>query len=206
MLKNIYRGLLVCIDGANGSGKSTIIKKLSNKLIQDKIEVKLTKEPTNTKLGILARTESEVINGNALACLATADRYEHLKNQIIPALQEGQVVLCDRYVLSSFIFQGMDGVDYDFINDLNSRIIAPDIQIVLYASVDEIQNRLKERRDFTRFEKNNQTDLEIQCLQNGIKYLKNQNVNIYKFNTEDDIISNLERICNIIVSYIEKSR
>ena len=76
--------------------------------------------------------------------------YAHMQNNSIcvskgQLLQEGQVVLCDRYVLSSFIFQGMDGVDYDFINDLNSRIIAPDIQIVLYASVDEIQNRKKSR-------------------------------------------------------------
>lgn len=206
MKKNIMEGILISFDGPNGSGKSTIIKQLSNKLIKDKIKVKLTKEPTNTELGYFVRNKSEVIKGNALACLATADRYEHLKNEIIPALQEGQVVLCDRYVLSSFIFQGMDGVDYDFINNLNSRIITPDIQIVLYASVDEIQNRLKERRNFTRFEKNNQTDLEIQCLQKGIKYLKNHNVNIYEFNTEDDIINNVERIYSIIVSYIQKSR
>lgn len=100
----------------------------------------------------------------------------------------------------------MDSVDYKFINDLNSKIVVPDTKIVLYASVDEIQNKLRQRNSLTRFEKNNQTIAEIQCLNKGIEYIEKQNIHIYKFNTENDIKTNVDIICNFIVSYIKKSR
>ncbi|MVX65795.1 dTMP kinase [Clostridium chromiireducens] len=205
MLKNTMLGILIAVDGPNGAGKTTIIKELHNRLNSTGYKLEITKEPSYSKLGQFLRKESEKLSGNALACLVAADRYQHLINEIIPALQEGKIVLCDRYVLSSFIFQGMDGVEYKFINDLNSKIIAPDIQIVLYASIYEIQNRLRQRNSLTRFEKNNQTRAEIQCLNKGIEHLEKENIHIYKFNTEDDIKKNVDIIYNVIVSYIKKA-
>ena len=148
---------------------------------------------------------AEQLSGDALACLVAANRYEHISNEIIPALEKGRVVLCDRYILSSYILQGMDGVDFKFIDDINSHIIIPDIQIVLKASTNEIQNRLGQREVLTRFEKNNQTDNEIRYLNKGIEYLKKYNIKICEFNTEDDIDKNVNDICDVIVTHINKA-
>ena len=199
MIENKYSGKLVVFDGANGSGKSTIIKRLRDKLIANNIDILYTYEPTNSLIGELTRRESERVSGNSLACLVAADRYKHLEDEIIPALKEGKVVLCDRYLLSSFILQGMDNVSYEFISKLNSEIIKPDIQIVLYASEEVIQRRLGARSKLTRFERNNRTVEEICFLNKGLSFMKNRyNIYSYNFNTEENIDENIDRIFNLI--------
>ena len=116
MRKNSYDGKLVAIDGPNGVGKSTIIAAVAKKLqLLYAVDVFVTKEPTSTELGAFLRSFAEEEKGLGLACLVAADRYEHLKNEIIPMLEQRKVVITDRYILSSFILQGMDGVNTKFI-------------------------------------------------------------------------------------------
>lgn len=115
MKDNLFGGKLIAIDGPNGVGKSTIIAAVEKKLLLHKVDVFVTKEPTNSELGCFLRNFSEKKKGLGLACLVAADRYEHLKNEIIPMLEQKKVVITDRYILSSIILQGMDGVDTKFI-------------------------------------------------------------------------------------------
>lgn len=204
MRENFGKGLFVCFDGPNGSGKSTIIQMLKDKLLQNNIDTISTKEPTDSELGLFIRKQSEYIAGDALACLVAGNRYEHIQREIIPALNDGKVVLSDRYILSSFILQGIDGVNYDFIDKLNSNVIRPDIQVVLTASNETIQERLKERDELTRFEKNNKTSLELRYLNEGIEYMKSKyEIQIYRFNTDEYIGVNVDKIFNIITSVIK---
>lgn len=65
--------------------------------------------------------------------MVAADRYEHMTNEIIPALEEGQLVISDRYILSSLILQEMDGVSDTFVLTVNSEIIKPDLQLAVFA-------------------------------------------------------------------------
>lgn len=198
MKTNNYGGLLIVFDGPNGVGKTTIIKELYNKLVSCGYNVKCTKEPTDSVLGMFARKESENISGEALACLIAADRYEHIKNEIIPSLCNNEIVLCDRYILSSFILQGMDGVEEEFIANINDKAIIPNIQIALIASNDVIQSRLSEREVLTRFEENNQTLLEIEYMNKGVNYLKRKEIETHCFNTEENLKENINKIYNII--------
>jgi len=201
--KNTTKGFFIAIDGPNGAGKTVLleeIEKSMKKRIKDKnIQFYKTKEPTNSVLGKFVRDISEVVTGNSLACLVSADRYEHLKNEVIPELKKGKIVITDRYILSSLILQVMDGVKESFILNLNSKIIKPDLQLAIFAEEEIIQNRLKQRDKLTRFEKNNQSKKEINNMEKGIEKLKKLNIEVLSINNNDDLEYNANKIVDYII-------
>ena len=198
MRKNSYDGKLVAIDGPNGVGKSTIIAAVAKKLqLLYAVDVFVTKEPTSTELGAFLRSFAEEEKGLGLACLVAADRYEHLKNEIIPMLEQRKVVITDRYILSSFILQGMDGVNTKFILDINDEIVKP-------ADEKTIQSRLGERENLTRFEKNNQSGCELKYMNLGIKILMDLKTNILNINNQCDLDSNVDKIVSAILGLLEE--
>lgn len=199
MIVNNYNGIFVTFDGPNGVGKSTIINEVSQILNARGYSTRITKEPSNSMLGNFVRKESEYITGNALACLIAANRYEHLESEIIPQLMKTDIVISDRYILSSFILQRIDNVDMKFIKNINNDIIIPDIQIALIADEKTIKSRLAKRSKLHRFEKDT-TSLELRYTKEGIDYLKKMNFNIQIFNTEEE----LDKNTNKIVDFIEK--
>ena len=205
MRKNSYDGILVAIDGPNGVGKSTIIAAVAKKLqLLYAVDVFVTKEPTSTELGAFLRSFAEEEKGLGLACLVAADRYEHLKNEIIPMLEQRKVVITDRYILSSFILQGMDGVNTKFILDINDEIVKPDLQVALFADEKTIQSRLGERENLTRFEKNNQSGCELKYMNLGIKILMDLKTNILNINNQCDLDSNVDKIVSAILGLLEE--
>ena len=161
-------GYFVAVDGPNGSGKTTVINAIAEKLGLMGYKVKVTREPTNSILGEFVRKYAEGHKGLSTACMVTADRYEHIKNEIEPMLYDGNIVITDRYILSSLILQRMDGVNADYIMDLNALIIRPDLQVTIMADVGTLQKRLSDRAELTRFEKNNRSDEELYYMEKGI--------------------------------------
>ncbi|HEX3649867.1 MAG TPA: hypothetical protein VHV49_15685 [Pseudonocardiaceae bacterium] len=79
-----------------------------------------TTEPSHPVLGELACHRTNAYHGRALACLVAADRYHHLAAEIRPALDDGKIVLCDRYVAFSYVLQRLGGVPLSVIQALNS--------------------------------------------------------------------------------------
>lgn len=199
MKKNTTKGFFVAIDGPNGVGKTTLLEEIEKIIKSKNIQLYKTKEPTNSILGKFIREISEEINGDTLACLVSADRYEHLKNEIIPELKKGKIVITDRYILSSLILQVMDGVKESFILNLNSKIIKPDLQLAIFAEEEIIQNRLKQRDKLTRFEKNNQSRKEINNMKKGIDKLRKLNVEVLCINNNDDLEYNANKIADYII-------
>jgi thymidylate kinase len=197
--KNTTKGFFVAIDGPNGVGKTTLLEEIEKIIKSKNIQLYKTKEPTNSILGKFIREISEEINGDTLACLVSADRYEHLKNEIIPELKKGKIVITDRYILSSLILQVMDGVKESFILNLNSKIIKPDLQLAIFAEEEIIQNRLKQRDKLTRFEKNNQSRKEINNMKKGIDKLRKLNVEVLCINNNDDLEYNANKIADYII-------
>lgn len=199
MKKNTTKGFFVAIDGPNGVGKTTLLEEIEKIIKSKNVQLHKTKEPTNSILGKFIREISEEINGDTLACLVSADRYEHLKNEIIPELKKGKIVITDRYILSSLILQVMDGVKESFILNLNSKIIKPDLQLAIFAEEEIIQNRLKQRDKLTRFEKNNQSKKEINNMKKGIDKLRKLNVEVLCINNNDDLEYNANKIADYII-------
>lgn len=193
-------GFFVAIDGPNGVGKSTLIAGVKDKMETAGYTVYTTKEPTDTDLGGFIRKFAENHSGRSLACLVAADRYEHISSEIIPELKKGALVITDRYVLSSLILQGMDGVSDTFILSLNSDIIKPDLQLAVFANEEVLQKRLAERTVLTRFEKGNQSNQELSYMELGIVELEKLDVNVMRINNNDNLEINVEKIIDFIVN------
>mgnify|MGYP001245332462 CR=1 FL=1 len=112
--KNIEKGIFITFEGGEGSGKSTQIKLLSKMLTEQNISHIVTREPGGTDIGeqireILLQGKIEKLDAYSEFLCFAASRREHLKKIILPALAENKIVICDRYLDSSFVYQGMAG-------------------------------------------------------------------------------------------------
>ncbi|MFH0862471.1 MAG: dTMP kinase [Candidatus Altiarchaeota archaeon] len=125
--------MFIVLEGVDGSGKSTHARLLADWLRGRGKGVFLTMEPTDGKIGKLIR---EVLSGRihvdpkALALLFCADRVEHVR-QINEALSKGDTVISDRYFHSTVAYQAAQGVDRNWLIQLNRFVIEPDLVILL---------------------------------------------------------------------------
>ncbi|WP_020577086.1 dTMP kinase [Actinopolymorpha alba] len=104
-------GLFIALEGGEGAGKSTQVRRLADWLRYDGHEVLVTHEPGGTNLGLelrrlLLHSEDHHISARTEALLYAADRAEHVESVIRPALQQGAVVVTDRYVDTTLAYQG----------------------------------------------------------------------------------------------------
>mgnify|MGYP004537113241 CR=1 FL=1 len=200
MNKNLCSGKLIAVDGPNGAGKTTIIQELKKELEKRRIEACFTKEPTDNELGCFVREYAERFDGISVACLVAADRYQHLRDEIVPQLEKGKIVITDRYVLSSLILQRMDEVSEEFILALNNEIVQPDLQIAVFADRDVIQNRLKERSCLTRFERGNKTNKELEYMEKGIQVLQEQGIDVFQLINDNNLGDSVAKVTQAIIN------
>jgi dTMP kinase len=145
-------GLFVSVDGPSGAGKTTIVHHLAQLLVAAGQDVHVTAEPSSGPIGRLAAELTETVTGHALACLYAGDRYHHLAMEIQPHLEAGRLVISDRYVASGLVIQRLDGVDPEFLWQLNQAVKRPDLVVILDADPDVIAERLSERGPHNRFQ------------------------------------------------------
>jgi dTMP kinase len=132
-------GRFVVVEGGDGSGKSTQARRVAAALRTRGLTVCETFEPGATPAGAVIRDlvlHREVpIAATTEALLMAADRAQHVVAQIAPALADGDWVVCDRYLPSSLVYQGVvRGLGVDAVDDLNrvaTGAVTPDAVIVL---------------------------------------------------------------------------
>lgn len=181
-MENIYNELIV-FEGLDGAGTTTQIKRLAKKLEECGRKVFLTHEPTDNPIGRVVRDVLQhkiSTTPTALAFLYASDRDDHLKNPeygIEKQIEEGRIVLTDRYFYSSIAYQGVD-LDIDFIKTINPFKHAGFI-IFVDTSVDSCMQRIEkrgeekelfERRDFLTKVRNNYLS-QLDKLPEGTKLL-----------------------------------
>lgn len=198
MILHNTSGLLVAVDGPNGAGKSTLIEAVKIQLEAEGHQIFITREPTASEFGSFVREFSENHTGISLACLISADRYKHIADEVFPELKSGKIVITDRYLLSSLILQGMDGINAETILCLNSDIIKPDLQIAVFAAEDVLQRRLSERKELTRFEKGYQSQREIDFMKQGIEELEKNDISVLQIDNNDSLEGNVKTIVSCI--------
>lgn len=145
-------GLFVTIDGPGGSGKTTLTASVAQRLREAGTAVHVTREPSDGPIGLLARANTDSFHGRPLALLVAADRFHHLESEVVPNLLGGAIVLCDRYVPSSWVLQQRDGLDLHWIRQLNAAAPPPQLSIVLTGDAEELWHRIVERGRHNRFE------------------------------------------------------
>jgi len=126
--------MFIVLEGLDGCGKTSQAKDIRQWLIQKGYDVHLTGEPSNNKIGLFLRellTGVREVQPPTLALLFTADRYWHLDEEIKPALDEGKIVLMERYVNSTIAYQAAQGVEAEWIRELNKNILKPDLTLFL---------------------------------------------------------------------------
>jgi len=151
-------GLFVAFEGLDGAGTTTQARRAA-RFVEEETgrSPALSAEPTDGPIGSQIRRclEGEIAFDPAtLALLFAADRLDHLDREIGPRLAAGDVVLLDRYSLSSFAYQRADGVDGDWLRTINARARAPDLTIYLDVPPSVCVDRLTDDgRGSDRFER-----------------------------------------------------
>jgi dTMP kinase len=143
------KGIFIVIEGLDGSGKTTQATLLSKQLEQT-YKVLLTAEPSRAKIGTFIRDcclyEDKRLPTEAEALLFAADRIEHMYSEVKPALEEGKLVICDRYIYSSLAYQGSAGLSLEWIKTINARALQPDISIFIDVPPRRVIERLQRKK------------------------------------------------------------
>ena len=103
--------MFITVEGPEGSGKSSVCRRIYEKLLELGYDVILTREPGGTPISeairdVILNKENTSMDGRTEALLYAASRRQHLIEKVWPALKEGKIVLCDRYLDSSLAYQG----------------------------------------------------------------------------------------------------
>lgn len=152
MQKHSTEGLLITFCGLDGCGKTTLISMLREYLEEMSLPVMLTKQPTDeVRRNRMFRTYMDFENHDeyeyrALSLLAASDRVQHSNKVILPALQEGQIVISDRYFYSCLANLQARGYTEDkWIYEISCSIPQPDIAFFLDVDVDTAVKRVRQR-------------------------------------------------------------
>lgn len=155
------RGLFITVEGGEGMGKSTNIACISDYLRTRGVDLVVTREPGGTGLGedvrnALLRVRPEPVAPMAELLLLFAARAQHLQQVILPALEAGQWVLCDRFTDASYAYQsGGRGIDAAVVRTLENLVqgeLRPDYTLLLDAPVSIGLERARGRGELDRFE------------------------------------------------------
>lgn len=149
MKKNNYPGKFIVIEGLDGSGKTSQADLLEKFLKKNKKEVVRTREQTKDseagrKIGRILKKEITA-TPIELQKLFVQDRKEHLENQIVPALKNGNFVICERYSFSTIAYGYSDDLDVDLLAEMNDNFLLPDLTIIIDVSPDSCIKRIAKR-------------------------------------------------------------
>jgi len=149
------RGSFITLEGIEGSGKTTQAAILAQALRSRGRKVMVTREPGGTRAGELVRAifldRSISLEGTAKLLLVLADRAQHVREKLRPALEGGQIVISDRYSDSTIAYQGYGrGLDLKLVRELNrvaSDDVIPDLTILLDCDAETGLLRTKTRAE-----------------------------------------------------------
>jgi dTMP kinase len=148
-------GKFLVFEGIDGSGKSTQIKRLHERLTQNQQEAVATFEPTDGPIGSLIRkmlAGSVETDQLTIASLFAADRTDHLMNRVNGVkkmVDKGRLVLCDRYYFSSYAYHAQY-MDMDWViqaNALNAKILRPNVSLFIDVDPEVCLERIMANRD-----------------------------------------------------------
>jgi len=157
----VYSGRFITLEGGEGAGKSTNAAYFAEQLEAAGIRLRVTREPGGTRLGerireLLLDPESDGMHADTELLLMFAARAQHLNEVILPALQAGEWVLCDRFTDATYAYQGGGrGIDMQRIAELETWVqqgFQPDMTILFDLPVETGLARAGERGALDRFE------------------------------------------------------
>lgn len=123
------KGIFITIEGPEGAGKTTIIEMLLEKLESEGYPIMKTREPGGIEIAeqirsVILNKNNTAMDGRTEALLYAAARRQHLVEKVLPAIEQGFIVLCDRFIDSSLAYQGFArGIGMDEVYSINTFAI-----------------------------------------------------------------------------------
>ena len=156
------RGLFITVEGSEGAGKTTALDFLEHALRQAGIDLLRTREPGGTRLGerlrgLLLDPGDVAVDPLAELLMMFAARAQHLAERVLPALEAGRWVLCDRFTDATYAYQGAGrGLGADVVSQLENLVqgeLRPDLTVLLDLPVAAGLARAAGRGELDRFER-----------------------------------------------------
>lgn len=195
------KNLFIAFEGIDGSGKSTQVKLLVNKLKEEGHKVYCTSEPTDRPIGAMIRDifqHKMEADHRTIAGLFIADRLDHLLNKstgILKKLNEGYTVIIDRYYFSSYAYQGVH-MSLDWVIEANKQsadLLRPDLNIFIDIEPDIAIKRINKGREIIELyeTKENLTNVRNKFLEAFEKQKDVEKIFITDGNKSPDTISSV---------------
>ena len=204
--------LLVTFEGVEGSGKSYHSKKLFEKIKKRKIPSILTREPGGLKNAeqirkILLNGKKNKFDKTTDALLYLAARNEHVIKILKPAIKKKKVIICDRFIDSTFAYQiHGNKVNKDLVHNVHKKILSnikPDLTFILFVEISKALSRINKRKSKNRYDKFSKKFYTK--VQNAFIKLAKQNKNrCIIINTNKDIKQTETLIFNEFVKKLKK--
>lgn len=200
------KGRLIVFEGIDCCGKDTQIDKVAEWLRSINKKVIVTHENTNGPIGsrLNELSKNYKMTPEAYAALYTADRVDHVYSKVRPALKQGEIVLCNRYYLSTLAYQFTQGLSFEFLKKMNSFAPKPDLSIIIDISPEESMRRkdgkTAEPTDKEEFE-NKEFLIKVRSAYKKVKdYLTDHNIIILDGHKSVDAL--YQEIKDILSSYL----
>ena len=209
--------IFVTFEGIEGSGKSYQCRKLYKNLRKKNLSVVLTREPGGTtgaekiREVILEdyfhRNSKEKFNKYTDTLLYLAARNEHIENKIKPAIYKKKIIICDRFVDSTFAYQVFGkGVDKNLVNSVHKYIlgsIKPDLTFILKVNISKALQRLKKRKKKNRYDKFSK-NFYIKVQNAFIKIAKKNKRRYFIIDNSKDSVETEKIILNKFIKILDK--
>ncbi|NHW88475.1 MAG: dTMP kinase [Archaeoglobi archaeon] len=184
--------MLIAVEGIDGAGKTTIANHLCDFLSKKGYKCVVLKEPSESIYGKMIKSLKSRPDPETEMELFLKDREMDVKDRILPALEEGKIVIMDRYYYSNIAYQSARGLNADRIRELNERIAPkPDLVILLDLSPSKALERIKNREKLSIFEEKD--------------YLENVRQKFREIADERTVIINAERDLEFVKREVEKA-
>jgi len=167
------KGVFICIEGLDASGKTTHAHRLVRNLRRKDFDTVYTTEPSRGEIGKFIRTyilqRKRRVPSVVEALLFAVDRIDHVEKKIKPALENGKIVVSDRYVYSSLAYQGAAGLDIKWIEEINRLALPPDLAIYIDVPPEVVVKRIKRKKTvMERLETQRRVrEIYMKCIENG---------------------------------------
>jgi len=205
-------GLFITIEGLDGSGKTTQIQGIKAYFEKKNIEPVMLREPGGTKIGekirhILLDAKNTEMDSVAEMLLYAASRAQNVAEKVLPALEAGNVVICDRFIDSSVVYQGYGReLDVEEVYNVNLAAVRhrlPDVTIFLDKNPEASLKRRKEATTADRIE-SEKMDFHIRVYKGYLELCKKYPNRIKRFDAEESIETIRQEIAATLDEVLER--
>lgn len=208
------KGLLIVFEGPDGSGKTTVLEKVYKKLLQDGYDIYKFREPGGTEISekireIILDNDNIKMSARCEALLYAASRAQLVEEKLRPLLEKESIILCDRFVMSSILYQGIGrGLGVDEVKNINDFAIGEiKADLTLFLNIDYKTAIDRKRRNFVSDRLENEDDSFHKKTYDGyIDLSKKFKDKIIQIEANKDVETVVNNCLDVIKTYLKEKK